>query len=65
METTDNKYAPLEGYKKKCPECGKTFWAMADWAYKEGYKNSPVYICSWKCLQKRRREKGQGKKEDG
>lgn len=54
------RHIPLEGFKHICPKCGKTFWAMADWAYKEGYKSSPVYICSWKCLQKSRREKQKG-----
>ena len=51
------RYVPLEGYRHVCPECGKEFWGMASWAYKAGYKNSPVYLCSWKCLQKRRQEK--------
>ena len=54
------RYVPLEGYQHKCPECGKEFWAMADWAYKAGYANRPVYVCSWKCLQKRRKNGKKG-----
>ena len=51
------KFAPLEGYKHRCPECGKEFFGMADWAYKMGYERSRIYLCSWKCLQKRRKAK--------
>ena len=51
------RYVPLEGYRHVCPECGKVFWGMASWAYKAGYKNSPIYLCSGKCLQKIRQEK--------
>lgn len=61
---TKMKYVPLEGYRHECPECGKEFWCMADWAFKAGYSNSPVYLCSWKCLQKRRKAKKKVVKPD-
>lgn len=57
---------PLVGWEKKCPVCGKTFWAGSQWAYKRGYeRNGYLYICSWKCLNKwdERKENGSHKKK--
>ena len=51
------KATPLEGYRHVCPICGREFWAMANWVYKVGYEHRPVYLCSWTCLQKKRKEK--------
>lgn len=51
------RYVPLEGFRHVCPVCGKEFWGMANWAFKAGYRSKPVYLCSWKCMQKKRQEK--------
>lgn len=39
---------------KGCPVCGKEF--VVSWPGGWSYKAGEVYICSWKCLQKRRKE---------
>ena len=46
----------LAGWQKKCPVCGKKFWAFADWAYQKGYRAGKVYFCTWKCLRKQEAE---------
>lgn len=38
---------PIEGRKRTCPQCGKTFFATAKWCYRNGKK----VWCSWKCLR--------------
>lgn len=49
---------PLSGYQKKCPECGKEFWAYGDWSYTKTDRKtkSKIYYCSWGCLRKKERE---------
>lgn len=50
------------GTERKCPVCGKEFYAIQEWAY----RRKGVYFCSWGCLRKDegrnpdRREKGSG-----
>ena len=49
---------PVGGKKRKCPLCGKTFGAFADWAYrlKEPYIHEKIYYCSWPCMRKREKQ---------
>ena len=44
---------PLTGYNKRCPVCGKEFWAYGDWSYKKTDRKTKrrVYYCSWKCIR--------------
>lgn len=56
---------PLPGHERKCPTCGKKFWARAEWAYKTGYNGcTHQYYCSWSCLQtsRKKREEAQLRK---
>lgn len=58
--------APLVGWEKHCPVCGKTFWAGSEWAYKRGYESKGyTYLCSWKCLNicDERKKNGNHKKK--
>ena len=50
---------------RKCPVCGKEYWAGLEWVYKRGYEKSLKYFCSWGCLRKDEKEKGTGKQELG
>ena len=45
-----------EGFRKKCPVCGKSFWCNAMWAYKLIENKHLVYLCTWKCLRTREKE---------
>lgn len=46
----------MSEHKRRCPVCGKTFWASSEWRYQKGYaKNQRIY-CSWKCLRSEERE---------
>ena len=47
----------LNGWEKKCPICGKRFWATPIWSYKTGKEGCYRYYCSWKCLRKMEEEK--------
>ena len=49
----DRNRTPMEGYRHKCPNCGKGFWAFSDWAYRLRLYGRPDrdYFCSWKCLR--------------
>lgn len=45
----------FDGFRHKCPMCGKCFSAQSDWAYKMvNKKTGTIYFCSWGC--KRRKE---------
>ena len=55
------KNEPLAGREKKCPVCGKEFFAGSEWVYVRGYESkTTAYICSWKCLNKFDEEKKNG-----
>ena len=46
--------------QRKCPVCGKMFWAHdAQWAYKKYLvsMNGTVWFCSWGCLRRFEKEK--------
>lgn len=43
---TTNKN-PIEGRKRTCPQCRKTFYTTSKWAY----RNGKMVWCSWKCLR--------------
>ena len=42
--------------KRKCPVCGKVFFARTDWAYQTGYKAVKSYYCCWSHLRQAQRE---------
>lgn len=44
-------------HKRKCPVCGKVFWASAEWVYKKGYSHCMRVYCSWKCLRQEEKDK--------
>lgn len=46
-QTTIVNKNPIEGRKRTCPQCGKTFFATSHWAY----RNKTTVWCSWKCLR--------------
>lgn len=53
----------MEGYKKVCPICGKEFWAMSNWVYKQTYKgHNKTYYCSYKCIRKEQKENHKNEK---
>lgn len=52
-------YEPIDS-QRKCPVCGKLFWAQdAQWAYKKYVvsMNGTAWFCSWKCLRRFETEK--------
>jgi len=38
----------LEQHRRKCPVCGKEFYASAEWVYRKSLR----WLCSWKCLRR-------------
>lgn len=55
----------MEGFRHKCPMCGKGFSAQSDWAYKmNNKKTGTVYFCSWNCKRKREAELEKMKREE-
>lgn len=38
-------------YKRKCPVCGKIFFASGLWVYKRGYAHNQRIYCSWHCMR--------------
>ena len=38
-------------YKRKCPVCGKVFFASGLWVYKKGYAHNLRVYCSWRCMR--------------
>ena len=44
---------PLTGYNKRCPVCGKEFWAFGDWSFTRRDRGTKrkIYYCSWKCFR--------------
>lgn len=47
---------------KDCPVCGREF--IVNWPGGWSYKKGGEYLCSWKCLQKKRKKKGPEKMGD-
>ena len=50
---------------RKCPICGKPFWAGYEWVYRRGYEKSMTYFCSWKCLRQDEADRESKKKKVG
>ena len=52
--------AKLEGYKHRCPICGKEFWGYADWVYRIHipYVKTRIYLCSYKCKREAETDEG-------
>ncbi|MBQ9252272.1 MAG: hypothetical protein IJ188_06530 [Clostridia bacterium] len=51
-------------YNKKCPNCGKQFYAGSCWVYKLMGKRGYDYYCRyncWRAAQKERESKAKGK----
>lgn len=45
----------LDGNQRRCPICGKEFWASREWVYKKGYDHDMKYYCSWTCYRRKTR----------
>ena len=62
---------PFQGGWNKCPVCGKEFRVdqPGDWLYfirkrREKNKYTKVYLCSWKCVREKEKErKPSGRKQ--
>ncbi len=51
---------PLAGTEKRCPLCGKEFWAGSEWVFRKTDRKTGYikYYCSWGCIRKLEKEGG-------